>query len=199
MKHFAPPILTNMVNPAISNLVLMLGLNQLAKKIPFEDENVVNIARGVYLLSNIIIFGLYLYTRSIIIKKNDLTTLKYVQPPSAFQQQEEKLVTTTVKEYDLQQIQTSIRGVFSGIAMVAFMHIYMKYTNPLLIQSVLPVKSAFEQNIVKIHVFGQAASGDLKRPFKTPSLFGAAQSEPKVDKKAISNAETAGAGGVKEE
>ncbi|VVT57289.1 uncharacterized protein SAPINGB_P005645 [Magnusiomyces paraingens] len=188
-----------MVNPAISNLVIMLGLTQLSKKIPFEDENVLNIARGIYILSNVIIFGLYLYTKSIINKKNDLTTLKYVQPANAFQQQEEKLVTTTIKEYDLQQVQSAIRSVFSGMAMVAFMHIYMKYTNPLVIQAILPLKSAFEQNIVKIHVFGKPAIGDLKRPFKTASLFGAAQGEAKVDKKAVSAAETAGASGVKED
>lgn len=103
-----------MVNPAISNLVIMLGLTQLSKKIPFEDENVLNIARGIYILSNVIIFGLYLYTKSIINKKNDLTTLKYVQPANAFQQQEEKLVTTTIKEYDLQQVQSAIRSVFQG-------------------------------------------------------------------------------------
>lgn len=189
-----------MVNPAISNLVIMLGLTQVAKRIPFEDENVVNIARLVYILSNILILGIYLYTRQVIIKKNDKTTLKYVQPPSAFSQQEgEKLITTTVKEYDLEQVQTAIRGIFSGMAMVGFMHLYMKYTNPLVIQSILPVKSALEQNIVKIHLFGVPASGDLKRPFKAASLFGAPASDVKVDKKTIETAEVSGSGGIKED
>lgn len=150
------------MNPAIVNLVIMLGMNQLAKKIPFEDENVLNGARAAYVLSNLIILGIYLYVRSVVTKKNDLTTLKYVQPASPLQGQEEKLITTTVKDYDLEQVQTSIRGMFSGIAMVAFMHIYMKYTNPLLIQSILPVKSALESNIVKIHLFNKPASGELK-------------------------------------
>lgn len=186
------------MNPAITNLVIMLGMNQLAKKVPFEDENVLNGVRILYVVSNVLIFGVYFYVRYLITKKNDMTTLKYVQPASPLQGQEEKFVTTTVKEYDLQQIQSSIRGVFSGIAMVAFMHLYMKYTNPLLIQSILPVKSALESNIVKIHLFNVPASGDLKRPFKTASLFGGA-GEAKVDKKTVEAKETSGAGGIKED
>lgn len=82
--------------------------------------------------------------------------------------------------------------------MMAFMHLYMKYTNPLLIQSVLPVKSALEQNIVQIHVFGKPASGDLKRPFKVASLFGPSGGAA-TDKKSIAEAEQAGTGGAKED
>lgn len=129
--------------------------------------------------------------------------MKYVEPPSPLSgQSEEKLVTTTVKEYDLSQVNSAIKGMASGIAMLAFMHLYMKYTNPLLIQSILPLKSAIEQNIVQIHVFGKPASGDLKRPFKAVSMFGAAggQGEVKTDKKTIEQAEKAGTGGgIKEE
>lgn len=129
--------------------------------------------------------------------------MKYVEPPSPLSgQTEEKLVTTTVKEYDLTQVNSAIKGMASGIAMLAFMHLYMKYTNPLLIQSILPLKSAIEQNIVQIHVFGKPASGDLKRPFKAASMFGAAtgQGEVKTDKKTIEQAEKAGTGGgIKEE
>lgn len=115
--------------------------------------------------------------------------------------EEGKLVTTTIHAYDSQQVRTAFRGQLMGVAMMAFMHVYLKYTNPLLIQSIIPLKSAFENNIVKIHLWGQPASGDLKRPFKQPQGFmsamqgGAAQS----DKKAVEAAERAGRGGAKEE
>ena len=46
--------------------------------------------------------------------------------------------------------------------MMSFMHLYMKYTNPLFMQSISSLKSALESNIVKIHLFGVPASGDLK-------------------------------------
>ncbi|KAG5355093.1 Inorganic phosphate transport protein [Yarrowia sp. B02] len=192
-----------MVNPAISNLVIMLVMMQVSKRVPFEDPQVLMGIRILYVVAQVLVLGLYLYTRSIITKKNDLTTLKYVEPANAFGGQEEpKLVTTTIKEYDIKQVNSAIRGVFTGIAMMGFMHIYMKYTNPLLLQSIMPIKSAIEQNIVQIHVFGKPAIGDLKRPFKAASMFGGAGmggGDIKTDKKTISAAETAGAGGVKEE
>lgn len=114
--------------------------------------------------------------------------------------EEGKLVTTTVQAYDAQQVKASFRSQLMGIGMMGFMHIYMKYTNPLVIQSIIPFKSAIEANLVQIHLFGKPASGDLKRPFKQAAGFmsglqGGAQS----DKKAVEAAERAGRGGVKDE
>ena len=43
---------------------------QLAKKIPFEDPMVLNGVRGLYLLSNVVIVGLYIYIGKVIKKKN---------------------------------------------------------------------------------------------------------------------------------
>ncbi|ODQ63673.1 inorganic phosphate transport PHO88 [Nadsonia fulvescens var. elongata DSM 6958] len=191
-----------MVNAAISNLVIMLVMMQVSKKIPFEDPTVLLLVRGAYILSNVLIFGLYFYTKSLIMKKNDLTTMKYVEPSSPLSGSDEsKLITTTIRDYDLQQVKTATKGVFTGIAMMGFMHLYMQYTNPLLMQSIMPLKSAFEQPIVQIHLFGKPSSGDLKRPFKAPSLFnaGGAGADAKTDKKAVAEAEKAGSGGAKEE
>ena len=116
--------------------------------------------------------------------------------------EEGKLVTTTVHAYDTQQVKTLWRGQLMGVGMMAFMHLYLKYTNPLLIQSIIPLKGALESNMVKIHLYGAPAIGDLKRPFKAAGGFmsalqggGAVQS----DKKAVEAAERAGRGGVKDE
>lgn len=43
---------------------------QVSKKIPFEDPTWLNGIRGMYLLSNLIILGLYVYVGTIIKKKN---------------------------------------------------------------------------------------------------------------------------------
>lgn len=130
-----------------------------------------------------------------------MTTLKYVEPAPVGSSEEGKLVTTTIHAYDSAQLKTAFRGQLMGIGMMAFMHLYLQYTNPLCIQSIIPVKGAFENNLVKIHIYGQPASGDLKRPFKAAAGFmsamqgGAAQS----DKKAVEAAERSGRGGAKEE
>ena len=133
--------------------------------------------------------------------RTDLTTLKYVEPAPMGSSEEGKLVTTTIHAYDLGEIKKLFRSQAMGVAMMAFMHIYMKYTNPLIIQSIIPLKSALESNLAKIYLFGQPASGDLKRPFKTGGGFmqGLSSGPAQSDKKAVEAAERAGRGGAKEE
>ena len=114
--------------------------------------------------------------------------------------EEPKLITTTIHSYDLQQLKAMFKSQLMGVGMMAVMHLYFKYTNPLLIQSIIPLKGAFEGNLFKIHVLGQPAIGDLKRPFKAAGGFmGMGANEPKADKKSIEMAERAGTGGAKEE
>lgn len=132
-----------------------------------------------------------------------MTTLKYVEQPQMGSAEEPKLVTTTVHQYDTDQMKALYKAQLMGVGMMAVMHLYFKYTNPLLIQSIIPLKGAFENNMVKIHIFGTPAVGDLKRPFKAAAGFmsnltggAAAQSQ---DKKSIEAAEKAGRGGVKDE
>ncbi|CAM1510535.1 Fc.00g008700.m01.CDS01 [Cosmosporella sp. VM-42] len=184
-----------------TNLVIILGMMQVAKRVPFDDPFVLNLVRAVYLGSNLIIAAIYFYCATLINKKKDMTTLKYVEPAPMGSTEEGKLVTTTIHAYDKQQIKTAFRGQLMGVGMMAFMHIYMKYTNPLLIQSIIPLKSAFESNIVKIHLLGKPAAGDLKRPFKQAAGFmSAMQGGPaQSDKKAVEAAERSGRGGAKEE
>ncbi|ODQ78027.1 hypothetical protein BABINDRAFT_40280 [Babjeviella inositovora NRRL Y-12698] len=187
------------MNPAFTNLGVMLVMMQVSKKMDWENPSTVFYVRILYSVCTLFCLAVYLYVRQQIISKNDLTTMKYVEPASPFGgSSEEKLIVTTVKDYDLKQIQSSIKGVFTGLAMMGFMHLYMKYTNPLLMQSISPVKSALESQIVKIHLFGKPAIGDLKRPFAAASMFGAA-APAKTDKHTIETAEVSGNGGVKEE
>lgn len=131
-----------------------------------------------------------------------MTVLKYVEPAPMGSAEEPKSVTTTVHAYDLSQLQQLFKAQLMGVGMMAVMHLYFKYTNPLLIQSIIPLKGAFEGNLVKIHLLGQPASGDLKRPWKAAGgLMGAmtGQGEIKTDKKSIEQAERSGRGGAKEE
>lgn len=118
--------------------------------------------------------------------------------------EEPKPVTMTVHAYDSQQLRGLFKAQLMGVGMMAVMHLYFKYTNPLLIQSIIPFKGAFEGNLVKVHLFGTPATGELKRPWKQNAGFagmmqGQGQGEIKTDKKSIEAAERAGRGGVKEE
>ena len=92
---------------------------------------------------------------------------------------------------------------------MAFLHLYLKYTQPLFVQAIMAFKSLYEAKTVKIHVLGQKADGDLKRPFKSGGgMFGGvyflrccsratvrftvistASADPQTDKAAIEEAE----------
>jgi hypothetical protein len=189
------------LNPQVTNLVIILGFMQISKKIPFDDPNVLNGVRALYVVSNIIIASIYFYVQMQINKKNDMTVVKYVEPAPMGSGEEPKFVATTVKAYDQQQLKSLFKGQLMGVGMMAVMHFYFKYTNPLLIQSIIPLKGAFEGNLVKIHLLGKSATGDLARPWKAAAGFmGAMQGgEIKTDKKSVEAAERAGRGGVKDE
>ncbi|EEH46315.2 uncharacterized protein PADG_02413 [Paracoccidioides brasiliensis Pb18] len=173
---------------------------QVSKKIPFDDPNVLLSVRTMYIASNIFILCLYMYVRSQINKKKDLKTLKYVEPAPMGSQEEPRPVITTVQDYDKQQLRSLLKSQLMGVGMMCVMHLYFKYTNPLLIQSIIPVKSALEGNLIKVHVFGQQAKGDLERPWKAGGGFmGMAQGEVKKDKASVESAEKSWRGGAKEE
>jgi hypothetical protein len=131
----------------------------------------------------------------------DLTVIKYVEPAPMGSTEEPKPVTTTVHAYDSQQLRGLFKSQVMGVGMMAVMHLYFQYTNPLLIQSIIPLKGAFEGNLVKVHLFGQPAVGELKRPWKASGGLMGMQGagDIKTDKKSIEAAEKAGRGGAKEE
>ena len=126
-----------------------------------------------------------------------MTVLKYVEPAPMGSTEEPKAVTTTIHAYDQQQLKALFRAQLMGVGMMGVMHIYFKYTNPLLIQSIIPVKGAFESNLAKVHLWGKPASGELKRPWKAGGFMQGG--ELKTDKKSIEAAERSGRGGAKEE
>jgi hypothetical protein len=114
--------------------------------------------------------------------------------------EEAKTVVTTNHAYDTQQVRSAFRSQATALFITfGVMHIYMKYTNPLLIQSFMPVKTALESNLVKVYLYGKPAIGDLKRPWKASGPFGMGGDAVKTDKKSIEAAEKAGRGGAKEE
>jgi len=49
------------MNPAVTNLVLVLASMQGSKYIPFEDPSVLLAVRVAYIVSNLLIFGIYFY------------------------------------------------------------------------------------------------------------------------------------------
>ncbi|KAF8956181.1 PHO88-related membrane protein [Flammula alnicola] len=176
------------MNAGVQNLVISLVAMQVARKIPFEDPDVLTYVRVGYVVSQVIILAVYYYVSLAIKRKNDQTVLKYVEPASPMSQEPGQLITTTVRDYDLSETSKLLRSVYMGIAMMGVMHIYFKFTQPLFIQALMGIKNLYDAKPVAIHILGQPAVGDLKRPFKAASMFGPATS-PQTDAAAIAEAE----------
>ena len=77
------------MNPAVSNIVIMLVLMQVAKKLDFEDPTILFYTRAAYLGCQALTFLIYFLVRYKINAKNDLTTLKYVEPANPMSGQTE--------------------------------------------------------------------------------------------------------------
>ncbi|KAH9925494.1 inorganic phosphate transporter [Fomitopsis serialis] len=177
------------MNAAASNLVISLGAMQVARKLDFDDPQVLLGVRIAYVTVQAVILGAYYYASYKIKQKNDMTVLKYVEPASPMSGGEQgNLVTTTIRDYDLAETSKLIRSVFMGVAMMGFMHLYMQYTQPLFVQALMGLKNLYDAKPVAIHVLGRPAEGDLKRPFKVGGFMGAA-ANPQTDKAAIDEAE----------
>lgn len=77
-------IKADLTSPCLStNLVIMLGMMQVSKRIPFDDPSVLMTVRAVYLGSNVLIALFYLYIQSQINKKKgEPLFLPQVLPPT---------------------------------------------------------------------------------------------------------------------
>ncbi|TEB31736.1 inorganic phosphate transporter [Coprinellus micaceus] len=168
----------------VQNLVISLGAMQLARRIPFDDPAVLTYVRIGYVAVQVVVLLTYYFVSLQIKKTNDLTVLKYVEPAAPMSGADPKLVTTTVKDYDLAQASSGLKGVYTGVAMMAFMHFYMKFTQPLFIQSLMGLKGLYDSKIVQVVLLGKKE----ERPFKVASMFGAATG-PQTDAAAIAEAE----------
>ena len=69
--------------PCSTNLLLILFLMQTSKKIPFDDPLVLNGIRGAYVLSNLIIMGVYLYVQQQISKKKGSFIVAFISSTTA--------------------------------------------------------------------------------------------------------------------
>ncbi|THV01588.1 hypothetical protein K435DRAFT_775974 [Dendrothele bispora CBS 962.96] len=77
---------------------------------------------------------------------------------------------TTVRDYDLSEVSKLLFPDYIGITMITFLHGYMTFTQPFLIQPLMGLKKLVRRvKPVMVHVFGQKAEGGLKGPWKTVS------------------------------
>ncbi|KAF2716871.1 putative phosphate transporter [Polychaeton citri CBS 116435] len=142
------------MNSQITSLVVFAAVFIASKQVPFEDPTVLHSARQLYLCIQLFILLVNLYIALQIQSRKDATPLPKANPP------------TTIYKYDRKQWPALIKSQAMGLAIVAVMHLYFKLPNPLVLQSILPLNNMWQSKLVQIHVFGNAAVGDLERPWE---------------------------------
>ncbi|CAG8570620.1 7799_t:CDS:2 [Paraglomus occultum] len=176
----------------ILNLVLIFGIIQILRKLDLEDPVIITYIRLAYFVSQIIILALYYVISLKIEKSNDLTSLKYVEPAKPFTNEQPKPVKTNYRDYDREKLQEALKTALTGAGIMMAFHLYFNLTQPLALQSIMSVKTAIQSPLAKIHILGQKAEGDLRRPWKNPNPFAFGEAnQPQVDKQAIKRAEKA--------
>ena len=162
-----------MISPQVSNIAIMLLMMQASRRIDMENEQNIMYIRTAYVVSIVSTYLVYQYVKSRITATNDTTMITVTKPANPMKPNEQPVSEVmSVRDYDLREVDAAIKSIWSGVAMMGFMHLYMKYTNPLFMQCINPIKGALEHNETKIHLFGHKAEGELKRPFKAaPGLL----------------------------
>ncbi|KAI7901378.1 inorganic phosphate transporter Pho88 [Cokeromyces recurvatus] len=168
----SPSILTN----PMFNMGFLLVSMQLAKKVDWNDPNVVTYARmgyyGAQVLVVIMAYGLI----TLIKKKNDTTVLTYnapQRPSMSGDSSAPQTITTTVRDYDVEQVKQFIQSTLTSIVIISVMHFQFKFTQPLLMQSIMPIKNLLTHKESLIHLWGDAPEGNLARPFVAENPLGA--------------------------
>lgn len=197
----------------------MLTLMILSRFIDFENEKIKLCVRFLYFTSMISSISIYIFTYFKIAKLNDLTLLKYITTDNSIfsnnamnngsGSKNEKLVVTTIRDYDLDQIKSSLKSSVNNLAIMMITHFFMGYTQPLFMQFINPLKNCYQDKIINIHWFlnggfenkfvsSKIDVVEYKRPFKTETVFGQSVGGAiKMDKKNIELFEKMGNGGVK--
>ncbi|KAI8586725.1 inorganic phosphate transporter Pho88 [Geranomyces variabilis] len=160
------------MHPAVLNLVLTLGLMQVANFFKIDKEENVNIIRIAYGAMQAISFAALLIVWRKVVAINDRSPLVYVESKNPLDRTETETVRITVRDYDVQKILETARSQAIAIAIMGFMHYKWGYIRPLFLQAVLGLKGMYQQNLVKVHLLGEPATGGLARPWKTASPFG---------------------------
>ncbi|KAI8327729.1 inorganic phosphate transporter Pho88 [Chlamydoabsidia padenii] len=192
------PDILRVVNHPLFNVAFFIIGKYLTKDIPLDDPHVVSLIRNIYLVAQALIVGLNYWLIAVVRKKNDQTTLRFVEPGAQGwdgSTGQDVLINTTFAEYDVAQIKKDINKQFTGIAIIAFVHLQFHYIQPLILQSIMGFKTFLVSKEARIHLWhASTSSGELRRPFRIESSFGMMVPEnrqPKTDRASIKKVERA--------
>lgn len=152
-------------------MALVFGLAQFIKYFNLANPKnalVIRIIYGFVQLLSLAILG-YIRTQIVSRKGKNTEYVTIVTPPRPFSDEEPKTERITVEDYDNRELFKMLQSTVFGAFLLILIHIWLGALQPLIFQSILPLKTLFTSNLFQIYVLKKKAEGKLERPWKEPS------------------------------
>lgn len=171
---------------------MVFGIIQLLRFVDLTSPRTILLLRGGYLASQMLLLLLWTYIRSLALKAGgkekkkgaSVETVEVEEAASPFSGQPARKTKMTVAEYDVLEARKQMQQVVVGTLILMALHFWFGMVQALVLQIILPWKTLLTQPLVQIYLFGFAAEGPLKRPFKQPNPLADLMAAPAADETA---------------
>jgi len=153
----------------VSSLLFVLVIVQVTRHIDLTNPTTIIYVRSIYLTVQCLLFGICYFIYRRVNSISDQSKIQVTEPPKPFTNDPPVIKEMTVQQYDQSKVMEYVKESSIALIILSLLHWKYDFVQPLLIQSILRLKSAFSLPIIQIHVFRKKANGPLQRPFKPPA------------------------------
>jgi hypothetical protein len=155
----------------ITNMLFVLALVQLVKFFDLASPKNATLIRIIYGAAQIAVLATLAFIRSSIIKANLKGSITVNVPAKPFSGEEDRTETISIKENDSRELNMLLQQTLFSLVMLVVFHLWLKALQPLIFQSILPIKNLITNQLFQIYVLNRKAEGSLERPWKEPNPF----------------------------
>lgn len=159
------------MNQQITTALLVLGVVQLSRKLDLEDPSTINAVRIAYGVSQLLLLAVLYFIKTKIDATPNRTIIEFDDSTPSFTQPATQgpKKRMTIQEYDLTEWQNQFKQTLIPLGLIMALHLYGGFTQPLIIQTLLPWKALYSTPLLQIYLLGKPAEGSNARPFKKPN------------------------------
>ena len=132
-----------------------------------EGQQNVELIRMAFIGCVAVCYLFAFYVKTLVRSKRDDTMVTVTTPKTMAA--EAKTEEITVTEHDTREATKMMSGILMPLLIIGFLHYKWAYIRPLVMQCVMMPMSLYDNKLIKVHVLGQPATGDLQRPWKPPA------------------------------
>jgi hypothetical protein len=138
-------------------MVVMLPLMFLMGKVDFENDLILNSARGAFLLAQVVSLLLGLYIKKQVETKNDQRKIYVPGAKSPFDPSPnyDEVTETTYAAHELTKVNEFIKQTCIGAGISSFIHFKMGVNHVVLIQAIMTPMNLYDNQLVQAYVFGK--------------------------------------------